>query len=50
MEALLERCCGIDAHEKTITACFMVGKPHEKPKKAIKTFSTMTRDFLICKD
>ena len=33
MEVLLEACCGIDVHLKTITVCLMVGKPHEKPKK-----------------
>ncbi len=33
MEAILEMCCGIDVHKKTITACLMVGKPQEKPKK-----------------
>jgi len=50
MEAILERCCGIDVHKKTITACLMVGKPQEKPKKTVRTFTTMTRDLLACKD
>jgi len=50
MEAILERCCGIDVHKKTIAAWLMVGKPHEKAKKTIKTFTTMPRDFLACKD
>jgi transposase len=45
MEAILERCCGIDVHKKTITACLMVGKPHEKAQKTVKTFTTMTRDL-----
>lgn len=50
METIIERCCGLDVHKKTIVACLMVGKPGEKPKKTIKTFSTMTRDLLACKD
>ena len=50
MEALMERCCGIDVHKKTIVACLLVGKPHEKPKKEIRTFSTMTCDLLACRD
>lgn len=50
MEAIIERCCGIDVHKKTITACLMVGKPNENPTVTIKTFSTMTRDLLACKD
>ena len=31
MEPILERCCGIDVHKKTIVACLMVGKAHEEP-------------------
>ncbi|HVO67869.1 MAG TPA: IS110 family transposase [Syntrophales bacterium] len=50
MEAIIERCCGIDVHKKNIVVCLAVGKPHEKPKTTIKTFSTMTRDLLACRD
>jgi transposase len=50
MEAMIERCCGIDVHKKTIVVCLAVGKPQEKPKTLVKTFSTMTRDLLACRD
>jgi transposase len=50
MEIIIERGCGIDIHKKTIVACSLIGKAGEKPKKTIKTFSTMTRDLLACKD
>lgn len=50
METIIERCCGLDVHKKTIVACLMTGQPHEKPKTVIKTFSTMTRDLLACRD
>lgn len=50
MEAMIERCCGIDVHKKNIVVCLAVGKPHEKPKMLTKTFSTMTRDLLACRD
>jgi len=50
MDAIIERCCGIDVHKKTIVACLLVGKPGEKPNATIKTFSTMTEDILACKD
>jgi transposase len=50
METIIERCCGIDVHKKTIVACLMTGQPHEKPRGTIKTFSTMTRDLLACRD
>ena len=50
MELILETCCGVDVHKKTIMACLMVGKADEKPHKNVKTFSTMTGDLLACKD
>jgi transposase len=50
MEALIERCCGIDVHKKNIVVCLAVGKPNEKPRTTIKTFSTMTCDLLACRD
>jgi transposase len=50
MEVIIERCCGIDVHKKIIVVCLMIGRPHEKPTVTIKTFSTMTRDLLACKD
>lgn len=50
MEAMIERCCGIDVHKKTIVVCLAVGKPHEKPETLVKTFSTMTGDLLACRD
>jgi len=41
MEVIYERCCGLDIHKATITACVIVGR-----KKEIKTFGTMTDDLL----
>ncbi|MGB7919403.1 MAG: IS110 family transposase, partial [Desulfobacterales bacterium] len=50
MEAIIERCCGIDVHKKTITACLMTGAAGKPPCKTTKTFSTMTQDLLACRD
>lgn len=50
MQAIIERCCGIDVHKKTIVACLMVGKPNEEPKTTTRTFPTMTKDLLECRD
>lgn len=50
MEVIIERGCGIDVHKKNIVTCLLVGKPGERPKKTIKTFSTMTSNLLACKD
>ena len=50
MEAIVERCCVIGVHKKTITVCLLVDKPQEKPQETVKTFTTMTRDLSACKD
>jgi transposase len=50
MEAMIERCCGIDVHKKNIVVCLAVGKAHEKPKTVVKTFPTMTGDLIACRD
>jgi transposase len=50
MEAIVERCCGIDVHKRNIVVCLAVGKPNKKPRTTIRTFSTMTRDLLACRD
>lgn len=41
MEELLDRCCGLDVHRDTVTACVMIGNGSKK-RKEIKTFSTFT--------
>jgi transposase len=41
MDVIYERCCGLDIHKATITACVIDGR-----KKEIKTFGTMTDDLL----
>lgn len=45
MEAIIERCCGLDVHQATVVACVLVGKPHQRPKKEIRTFGTFRRDL-----
>ncbi len=50
MEAMIERCAGIDVHQKTVVACVLYGSLDKRPKKEIKTFSTTTRDLLSLND
>jgi transposase len=45
MEAIIERCCGLDVHQASIVACLLTGTADEKPVKQVRTFSTMTRDL-----
>lgn len=41
MEELLDRCCGIDVHQESLTACIMKGSG-KKMTKEIREFSTFT--------
>jgi transposase len=50
MEAIIERCCGLDVHQETIVACVLIGTPDERPRKLIRTFGTVTRDLLQLRD
>lgn len=41
MEIIYERCCGLDVHKKSITACIITPEGKE-----LKTFGTMTGDLV----
>jgi transposase len=50
MEPTVERCCGLDVHQATVVACLLVGRADQKPRKEIRTFSTVTRGLLELRD
>jgi transposase len=50
MKAMIERCCGIDVHKKTIWVCLLVGPAGGEPQATIKSFPTMTQGLLACRD
>jgi transposase len=50
MEAILERCCGLDVHQAQVTACLLVGRPGQRAKKTVRKFGTFTRDLLALRD
>ncbi|MGB9920727.1 MAG: IS110 family transposase [Moorellales bacterium] len=45
MEVVYERCCGLDVHKKSVTACIITPEGKE-----IRTFGTMTEDLLALVD
>lgn len=48
MEIMVERCCGLDVHQKTVVACTLVGTlSTSKPKRKIKTFGTRTFELKL---
>lgn len=50
MDAVLERCAGLDVHQETVVACVLSGSLDQKPKKEIRTFETNTSELLALAD
>jgi len=47
VEAIIEKCCGLDVHQATIKACLLTGRANEKPKKEVRSFRTVTRELQL---
>ena len=45
MESIIERCCGLDVHKKSVVACVITPEG-----QAVRTFSTMTKELLALAD
>ena len=50
MEAMIERCAGLDVHQETVVACVLFVSLDKKPSKEIQTFPTTTRGLLALSD
>ncbi len=50
MQAIIERCCGLDVHQETLMACLLVGAAGAQPSKELRTFRTVTRDLEALRD
>lgn len=50
MEAIVERCCGLDVHKKTVVACRLVGTPGKRAQKEVRTFGTTTSELEAMRD
>lgn len=50
LEAVLERCCGLDVHKKTVTACLLIGPLNQPPREMVATFATTTKGLLELRD
>ena len=50
MEAIVERCAGLDVHQASIVACILIGQPGRKPRKEVRSFATLTRDLEALRD
>jgi transposase len=45
MEAIVERCAGLDVHQATVVACLNLGAAAAKPSKQVCTFGTTLPDL-----
>ena len=50
MEVLYPRCCGLDVHQKTVTACLLTLAPNGQRQKELRTSGTVTDDLLALAD
>jgi transposase len=50
MQAIIERCCGLDVHQETVVACLLIGSPGVQPVKEVRTFRTVTRALEALRD
>src|SRR5918998_1251045 len=45
MEALIERCAGLDVHQASVVCCILIGTPGCKLQKLLRRFGTTTREL-----
>jgi transposase len=46
LEAILEKCAGLDVHQETVVACVLTGPLDRVPHCEIRTFGTMTDELI----
>lgn len=50
MEAIIEKCCGLDVHQASVVACLLTGGPTQRPRREVRTFRTVTQDLRALRD
>ena len=50
MEAIVERCCGLDVHKDVVAACLLIGSADERVRKQIRTYGTTTAQLEQMRD
>lgn len=50
MDVVIPRCCGVDVHQKTLTACIRIQGPTGAVTREVRTFTTMLRDLQALRD
>ncbi|MGE5126930.1 MAG: IS110 family transposase [Betaproteobacteria bacterium] len=50
MQLVFERCCGLDVHKKSLTACLRTPGPRDRRRSETRTFGTTTPELLRLAD
>lgn len=50
MDAIIDKCCGLDVHQATVVACVLVGEGRKRARKEVRTFRTVGRDLRALRD
>jgi transposase len=50
MQAIIERCCGLDVHQETVVACLLIGAAGARARKQVRTFRTVRRELEALRD
>ena len=50
MDAIVENCCGLDVHQKTVVACVIITGERRRAKREVRTFRTVMKDLLALRD
>lgn len=45
MDAIVERCCGLDVHQAVVVACVLTGEPSKRARKEVRSFRTLSADL-----
>jgi transposase len=50
MDVIYRRCCGLDVHKDSVSACVLLAEPTGRRRKELRRFGTMTCDLLALLD
>ena len=50
MEAIIEKCCGLDVHQATVVASVLVGSGETRVRQQVRKFRTVGRELRALRD
>src|SRR3954464_2194253 len=50
MQAIIERCCGLDVYQETVVACLLIGAAGARGRQEVSTVRTVKRELEALRD